>query len=336
MNKCVCPNCDKEVTYHLREDVIEEYKGKKVNVNIKIAVCDECNEDIFVSNIEEENLRKLYDKYRSMADIISPTDIIAFRDRYSISQRELVSILNWGKMTINRFERGALPSKTYSDTLKLIINKEDVFIEKIEEAYRNERISIKLYNKLQKSFDNSKTNLIKQIVNNSLNHEESIYNGYRKFDLERVENLISYIADNVDSLYKTSLNKYLWYIDFQNFKENVRSITGLRYVKQQFGPVIEEKGYETIVNLLDDKFYKDEFEQGYMSTVTKIISKKNYDMSIFSKEEIKTIDGVINKFKDMTCKLISNNSHKEAGWLKNNIDDLISYDYAEDLKIEFN
>jgi hypothetical protein len=87
--------------------------------------------------------------------------------------------------------------------------------------------------------------------------------------------LISYIADKVDNLYKTSLNKYLWYIDFENFRENVRSVTGLRYVKQQYGPVIENKGYEEIINLLEDKFYKEETEDIYNnSTKVKILSKK--------------------------------------------------------------
>ena len=37
----------------------------------------------------------------------------------------------------------------------------------------------------------------------------------------------------------------------------------------------------------------------------------------------------------MTCSDISNESHKEDGWLENDINQVISYDYADNLKIKF-
>ena len=128
----------------------------------------------------------------------------------------------------------------------------------------------------------------------------------------------------------------MWYIDFENFKENVRSITGLRYVKQQYGPVIENKGYEKIIDLLDDKFYKEETEDVYSnSTKVKIISKNNYDISIYTEDEIEVINYVIERFKNLSCSQISDESHKEKGWIDNNINNIISYDYADELKMNF-
>lgn len=60
----------------------------------------------------------------------------------------------------------------------------------------------------------------------------------KKIDPEKFENLVSYIASRV-TLYKTSLNKFLWYIDFLNFKTNSRSITGLTYQKYIAGHSIQ-------------------------------------------------------------------------------------------------
>lgn len=336
MKKAFCPKCNRKVEYTTRKNLIEEYKNVKVNVEENIAVCSECGEDIFISEIERDNLKRLYDKYRELTGIISPEDIVKFREKYNISQREIVAILGWGKMTVNRYERGALPSQSHSDILKTIISNEEVFKEKVEEAYEIVRINDKTYKKLQDTFVSSIKNLAKQIINSKLSHDENIYNGFRKFDIERVENLISYVADKVDNLYKTSLNKYLWFIDFAYFEENIRSITGLRYVKQQFGPVIEDKGYEQIINLLDSKFYKEETENYDVSIKTKILSKKNYDMTMFTEEEIEIIDKVIEKLKYISCGEISDKSHEENGWIESEIDELISYDYAEDLKISFN
>mgnify|MGYP000901081334 CR=1 FL=1 len=336
MEKMFCENCNQKVNYFIKTNTIKEYKGEIVNIQENIAVCNECGEDIFVPEIENDNLKRLYAKYAELTGIISTEELIKFREKYNISQRELVAVLGWGKMTINRYEKGALPSKSHSDILKDIISNEERFKSLVKEAFESKRINEKVYTKLSNSFKSSKKNIITSLLELELSHEEDISNGFRKFDLERVENLISYIASKVDNLYKTSLNKYLWYIDFENFKENVRSITGLRYVKQQYGPVIENKGYEKIIDLLDDKFYKEETEDVYSnSTKVKIISKNNYDISIYTEDEIEVINYVIERFKNLSCSQISDESHKEKGWIDNNINNIISYDYADELKMNF-
>lgn len=334
MKMIFCEKCNKKVAYDVRKSVIEDFKGHKVNIEENIAVCNECGTELFVPEIENDNLKRLYAKYATLAGIITPDEIINFREKYKVSQRELVAILGWGKMTINRYENGGLPSKSHSDILKDISISEESFKERAYEAYKTSRISEKKYIKLMNSFKSTSENMIMSLLENEFSHKESIENGFRKFDVERVENLISYIASKVDNLYKTSLNKYLWFIDLLNYKENTRSITGFVYVKQQFGPTIEKKGYEMIINLLDNKFDIEETEEDYNST-KKIISKNNYDMSMFSEDEMEVINLVINNFKGKTCTNISNELHKEPGWLENNINNVISYEYGDRLVYDF-
>lgn len=143
-----CPICNKNVNYKVITEIIYDYRGYKVNVKQNIAVCNNCGERIYVSELENKNLKSLYQKYRDMSGIISPEDIIEFRKKYDISQSELVAILGWGKMTINRYERGGLPNQSHSDILKLIIKNESYFKEKVEEAYKYNRISQKTYNNI--------------------------------------------------------------------------------------------------------------------------------------------------------------------------------------------
>lgn len=143
-----CSICNKNVNYKVITEIIYDYRGYKVNVKQNIAVCNNCGEKIYVSELENENLKSLYQKYRDMSGIISPEDIIEFRKKYDISQSELVAILGWGKMTINRYERGGLPNQSHSDILKLIIKNESYFKEKVEEAHKYNRISQKTYNNI--------------------------------------------------------------------------------------------------------------------------------------------------------------------------------------------
>lgn len=144
--KVYCEKCNEKVEYLIINEVKEEYKNVKVNVEQNIGICSQCKERLYVTELEETNLDRLYTKYRELTKIVSPKDIIEFREKYNISQRELVAILDWGKMTINRYERGSLPNQSHSEILKLIINNESYFREKVEDAYNRGRISEKIYN----------------------------------------------------------------------------------------------------------------------------------------------------------------------------------------------
>ena len=326
-----CEKCNEKVNYKIIKENLEEYKGINVNIEQNIGICEKCNERLYINELEEDNLNRLYSKYRELTGIVSPKDIIEFREKYNISQRELVAILDWGKMTINRYERGSLPNQSHSDILKLVINNESYFREKVEDAYKCGRITEKTYNSLHLATSIENETSIESFIKSRLCHEVSIYNGFRKFDLDRLENLIGYIASKVNNLYKTSLNKYLWYIDFANYKESLKSITGLRYVRYTFGPIIEGKNYELLLNL-DTKFEKEVTEVIY-NEITKINSKNNYDLNLFSDSEIKTIDKVIELFKNKSVGYISDLSHEERAWLETKDNDLISYEYAHYLKI---
>ena len=151
--KVYCEKCNEKVEYLIINEVKEEYKNVKVNVEQNIGVCSQCKERLYVTELEEANLERLYRKYRELTGIVSPKDIIEFREKYNISQRELVAILDWGKMTINRYERGSLPNQSHSEILKLIINNESYFREKVEDAYNMGRITEKIYTEILTSVD---------------------------------------------------------------------------------------------------------------------------------------------------------------------------------------
>lgn len=338
MEKAFCPECNEWVEYNIKSGIIKDYKGKEVNVEEKIAYCNTCRNELFVEEIEEENLKRLYDEYRKVAGIVSPEDIIKLRKKYGLSQRELGNILGWGKMTVNRYERGALPDKSHSDLIKLLLENDEVLRGKVEEAYKEGRITEKTYNKLLGCIENHNykeevREERKKIIEFFLNHKEDIYNGFKRFDFEKLENLISYIADKVNNLYQTSLNKYLWYIDFAFFNKYVRSVTGLRYIKYQYGPVIDNFVYRDIVNYESDKYYVEEYINDDGSSVIKIKSRQNYDLSIFSEKEMEVINEVIEKLKNKSCAEISVLSHYEKGWEETDFKSLISYDYAKYLRI---
>ena len=335
--KVYCPYCKKEVEYRIEKRNIKEFKGIEVNTFENVAICKECNEDLYVNEIENENNERIFKIYRKIANIITPQDIVNLRNKYDISQRELTSILGFGKMTINRYERGGLPSKSQSDYIKLLIDNETEFVNRVKTAYEKNEISEKTYKKIisndvEKAISKKEVqDNIRKYLNVELSRDPDIYNGYKSLNLDKVENIISYIASKVKNLTITSLNKYLWYIDMLSFNQRSVSITGLTYQNQKFGPTIINKRYDEI-SLLDDKYQREDFET-INGNVTEIISKNNFDLKKISDSEKKIIDNVIKLLKNKNVTEISEMSHKEDGWRKTERLEKISFEYAMNLKV---
>lgn len=332
-----CPYCKKEVEYKIEKRDLKEFRGIEVNTFESVAICNECNQDLYVNEIEDENNERIYQIYREKANIIKPEDIIKLREKYDISQRELTAILGFGKMTINRYERGGLPTKSQSDYIKLLIENDGKFIEKVKEAYEKNNINDKTYNKIiseEVEKDISKKEVqdnIRRYLRSVLNRKPDIYNGYKSLDLEKVENIISYIASKVKNLTITSLNKYLWYIDMLSFNERTVAITGLTYQNQKFGPTIVYKKYDEL-SLLDDKYTREDIETENGNT-TKIISNNNFNLDKISSSEKEIIDTIIRLLKNKNVTDISEISHREDGWKKTKRFEQISFEYAMNLKL---
>lgn len=336
--KVYCPYCRKDVEYKIEKRKVEEFKGVKINSFENVGICVECDNDLYINELENENLSRIYDVYKEKSNIITSNEIISFRDKYNISQRELTSILGFGKMTINRYEKGDIPSKSQSDYLRLLIENEDKFIEKVKYAYDNGLITEKTYSKIIKKEKNVNDNfeikmqeILRMYLEQSLDRTPDIFNGYTSFNLEKLENIISYIAYKVNNLTVTSLNKYLWYIDMYSFRERTVSITGLTYQNQKFGSIIIDNKYNEITSLTEKYVREDhEIENGIM---TKIISNKNYNIDILENDEKEIVDLIINLLKDKKVSEISEMSHKELAWKKTKRLEKISFEYAMDLKI---
>lgn len=90
-----------------------EYSGDK-------AMCVVCGSDFYVADVENKNLRLLYDAYRQKNGIVSLEKILDISQRYNIGKRPLLVLLGWGEMTFSRYCDGDIPIKQYSEMLQRI------------------------------------------------------------------------------------------------------------------------------------------------------------------------------------------------------------------------
>lgn len=91
MNRIVfCPDCRLDVRFSVREKPDSaELKGEVYEFISKTAYCDECGTEVYVPEIEDENLKSLYGAYRQKHNIISLENIQSLPEKYHIGKRPL-------------------------------------------------------------------------------------------------------------------------------------------------------------------------------------------------------------------------------------------------------
>ena len=123
-NKVFCDECRKDVKVITKEVLFKRtLKDNEYTFTGFEAYCGECGSPIYVPEIEDNNLKLLYDAYRKENDIIPLDEILAIPKKYAIGKRPLSLLLGWGEQTFTRYCNGDMPSKQYSDILRRLYNE---------------------------------------------------------------------------------------------------------------------------------------------------------------------------------------------------------------------
>ena len=182
--------------------------------------------------------------------------------------------------------------------------------------------------------DEAKPNLMSSIEGYiACSQRADEFSGFKRFDLEKIVQMIIYICQKNKGLFTTKLYKSLWYADFLSFKEYSVSISGCAYQHFPLGPVPLKYEYILAAALDSGALKKEEifFESGACGVLYDSIG--SVDNSFFSKEEIEVMDRVISYFQNDTCKEISDKSHEEEAYLNTCDGDLVSYKFAKNMSL---
>jgi putative zinc finger/helix-turn-helix YgiT family protein len=318
----------RKATYRIKGEPIEILE--EVRINLKN------NEDIFDEKLEDRNLENIYNQYRKKHSLLTPYRIKETREKYGVSQRAFSRILGWGEITIHRYETGALQDRSHNDALVLLENPDNMktLLENNKNKI-NRKDYINIKENLQKLMkDDIDKTLEENITKKYFNEVLDKNCGYSQFNYEKFVNMILFFAVNIKRLFKTKLMKLLFYSDFVNFRNNTLSITGLKYIKNYYGPTPAK--YELLLGELFEKYitYQVEYVKPSKDNVEEYEFIKPLEkptMGIFSQEEIKSMEEVLNAFKHLTSEEITQCSHKEEAWTKPKNKEIISYEYAKNL-----
>lgn len=152
----------------------------------------------------------------------------------------------------------------------------------------------------------------------------TVFNGYRSFSLEKMAATVSYIAGKTTDLYKTKLNKLLFYADFVNYYLHGSSISGSRYIHLPYGPVPD--GYEDTLETLNNYGVIDISRQNSTELVK---SGDRLVHEFLTDEERQTLEWVLDTYGAMSASQLTELSHREKAYLNTRAGEEIAYEYAK-------
>lgn len=333
-----CPEC-LELTVCSPIEIKKEFEVKDEKIKIKACyfICQQCKEIIPDPKLDEENFQRIYTEYRRRKNLLQPAEIVALRNKYGLSQRQLAKILGWSHATLSRYETGALQSASHNNELILLQDPRNMLMI-VERSSGNlsERETETIRKKVGKlveqehDFKNNWLTMMERIFAKA----PSKYTGFREFNFDKFVQMVKFFALRDSKLYKVKLMKYLWYADFLNFKRTTVSISGLQYVHLPMGPVPEE--HEILLYLLvrgKEHIEKEYVDLGYENPGELYKAIGDFDESLFDPGELKTLGDVYEALNCHSSTSISNHSHKEMAWLNTSDGEIISYEYARELSL---
>lgn len=311
-----------------------EFRGSKFNIIHHHYRCEDTGETFTDTRLDELNLNQVYNQYREKEGIPFQDEIIAYRKQYDIPVTKFSQILGFGVNMYGKYEAGEMPNvsngrminickdpvifKNYfrqSIAQRLSEHEKDSFLKKIDKAieHKQEQVNVEMANLMALG-----------------NAERGIYTGFVAPSLDKARQMVVFFAQRCRP-FVTKMNKLLFYSDFLHFRRTGFAISGISYQAITRGPVPQRFDglYYDVSDIVDfeEIFYNQDISGDQITT------KHSFDASLFTEEELKSMEEVAERFKTTSTKRIVDISHDEDAWIDNHEHrNLIPYSYAFRLK----
>jgi transcriptional regulator with XRE-family HTH domain len=147
-------------------------------------------------------------------------------------------------------------------------------------------------------------------------------------NLKKFKEVLLYILKKVGSrpnVGESVLYKFLYFMDFNFYEKYEEQLIGATYIKNNYGPTPKE-----FIKIVDDMEKKRELvkieDKYFQYPQRKYLPLREPDLSVLKANEIKMIDGVLEKLSDMNASQISEYSHNDVPWLTADDGDIIDYE----------
>lgn len=275
-----CTVCRKNTTYSLRSrEISKTIKNKNYVFKITVAVCDECGKEMSIPGLIDRNVREIDDQYRSYEGIITIGDIKRLMKIYDIGKAPLSLALGFGEITIQRYLSGQIPSKEYSDIMKMALVSPAFMKKKLKE--NKNKISSTAYNKAMKA-----ATQLENLISVS----------------DKMVSVIAYVFMRLGEITPLTLQKMLYFIQGVSYALNKKPMFEENCQAWVHGPV-----YPAVYNMFKEFKYNPIDDARFA-----IFEGKESELT---ENECRVIDLVVNTFGEYSGKVLESITHKEEPWV---------------------
>jgi uncharacterized phage-associated protein len=157
-----------------------------------------------------------------------------------------------------------------------------------------------------------------------------MFSGNRAFSADRLAAMMGYLASKGVELYKTKLNKLLFYADFTGFHLTGRGLSGAQYVNLPYGPV-PDRFEEMIDHAATSGAIVSEGVPDKDPSV-RVIKPGTEVLDVLDDSDRRVLDWVVDNYGSLSTTAITDLSHEEKAYKNTRGGERIAYAYAQFLK----
>lgn len=154
----------------------------------------------------------------------------------------------------------------------------------------------------------------------------SVFNGNRTFDKAKLSAMIEYLTRHGSHIYKTGLNKLLFYADFSAFYLRGSGVSGAVYLNRQFGPVSD-----STAPILAELIQLGTIQ--YAEKTRNLEALKGDSSQVLDENERRILDWILANYGELRTREIVDASHAERAYFDTRPNEPISYSYAQFFKL---
>ena len=140
-----------------------------------------------------------------------------------------------------------------------------------------------------------------------------------KTDPQKLREVLLYVLEKVGAkpnVGETVLYKLLYFIDFDYYEKTGRSVTGLNYVRNHFGPTPVAQDFQGVIEAMKKNEELEIAETEYFrNTQKKYLPRKSVELEKLSASELQHIDETLARLSDKTARELTQLSHYDTPWL---------------------
>lgn len=287
-----CYQCGEEMRTQ-RARMPGEYAGEKFLVETEAVVCPKCGYTTLHASQIDAFATKLADKYRTKHGLLTSVQIRTIRTKLGKSQEAFAKYLNVGVASVKRWELGKVQDKSSDELIRL----------KSSLAQAEQNVATILFNQ---------------------GGESDEFSGGRNFSITKLGQSTLFFLQKASELRiplgPLHINKLCWYADAESYRRNGISITGTRYARLPWGPVIDD--YRLVFRELQ--------RRGIIEThgVNKLKPLQPFRPNEFQPGELRALESVWNRFKGRLNRIVAE-SHQERAWRQTGHAELISFRFVK-------